>query len=346
LKRYILKRIIILPLVLFVLSVLIFSLTAFLSPSARAAVFVTNPEDLQNVDIEQLIERYGLDEPFYIQYVNWAKGAATGELGWSVSHRMPVADVLKQRIPATIELMVLAQIIIFASTIILGTLAAKYHKLWPDTLVRLAVTTGISIPNFVIGIFLLIVFYAGFNILPPGRLSLAATDIVYSSGYTTYTGMHMIDSLLNGEFFVFWDALKHVILPSIAYASGPVSASTRLMRSSILENMKRGYANTARVKGLPENKVITRHVRRNALIPTITYIGMEVPVLLGGSVIIETIFNYPGMGMFIVSAAKGLDFAAIIGASLAICLIIMVSNLLVDLLYGVLNPQLRQEYEE
>jgi len=341
--RYITKRIIALPFILVALSIVIFSLTSFLSPSARAAVFVQSIDDLQQYNIDELIKRYDLDQPFHVQYINWAEGVTNGELGWSVSHRMPVADALKQRIPATIELMFLSLVLIFLTTIILGTLAAKHHKRWADNLIRFFVTAGISVPNFVIGLFLLIIFYVSLDIFSPGRLSLAATDIVSSPEYTTYTGMHLIDSLLNGQFFVFWDALKHLILPSIAYASGPIAASTRLMRSSMLENMKRGFADTARIKGLKEQKVIDKHVRRNALIPTVTFMGLEVPVLLGGSVIIETVFNYPGMGLFIVTAAKGLDFAAIIGASLAICIIIMVSNLLVDLMYGILNPQIRQE---
>lgn len=342
-KKYIFRRIIAIPFILVGLSVIIFSFTLFLTPSERVAVFINSPDAFQYVDTDELIAKYGLDKPFPVQYANWAQGVLRGELGWSTSLRMPVSQVLRQRIPATIELMLLGQIVIIASTVFLGTLAAKKHNQWIDNSIRFGVTISSSVPNFVIGLFLLIIFYVGLGWFAPGRLGVSAMDAVYSEGYTIYTGMHLIDSILNWRLDVFKDALSHIILPTIAYAAGPIAASTRLMRSSMLENMKRGYADTARVIGLREKTVIDRHVRRNALIPTVTFMGLLVPVLLGGSVIIETVFNYSGMGMFIVTAAKGLDFAAIIGASLAVCLIIMIANLAVDLLYGVLNPRLRQD---
>ncbi len=340
---YIAKRLIAIPFTLLALSLLIFSLTTFLSPAERAAVFISNPDELQYVDMQELISRYGLDEPFHVQYLKWLKGVLSGDWGWSTTQIMPVTEALRQRIPATIELMFAGQVLIIIGTIAFGTLAAKRHKQWPDNLIRFLITLGFSLPNFVIGIFLLVIFYVWLGILSPGQLGLAATDVVHSQSYVTYTGLNLVDSILNGRLDVFWDTIRHIILPSVTFALGTMAASTRIMRSSMLENMQKGYADTARIKGLPEKRVIDSHVRRNALIPTITFIGMHVPILLGGSVIIETVFNYPGMGLLIVKAAKGLDFATIIGASLAICIIIMISNLVVDLLYGVLSPQLRQQ---
>jgi peptide/nickel transport system permease protein len=156
-----------------------------------------------------------------------------------------------------------------------------------------------------------------------------------------YTGLHIVDGLLNWRFDVCADAVRHLILPTLAYSLGGLAATVRLMRSSLIENLSKGYVNTARLKGLTPRVVINRHVRRNALLPLITFTGMRVPVLLSGSVVVETIFDYKGMGMFIVTAAQGLDFPSIIAASLVVGLIIILSNLVVDLSYSLLNPVIR-----
>lgn len=342
-KKYILRRIISIPIILFILSIIIFSLILFLSPSERVAVFVSSPDALQNVSMDDLIERYGLDKPFYVQYANWLGGILKGELGWSVSARMPISKALLLRIPATIELLILGQMIIFFGGIILGTLSAINHNQFVDYFIRFVTTIGVSIPEFVISLFLLIIFYVRYDIFPPGRLSLLSTDIVYSQQFVNYTGMHIVDSLINGRIDIFFDAFKHMILPSLSYSIGGLAASVRLMRSSILDNLSKGYVDTARIKGLSDNKVINKHVRRNAMLPSITFMGMQIPALLGGSVIVETIFNYPGMGMFIVNAAQGLDFPAIIASSLVVSIMIIISNLMVDILYGLLNPMIRVE---
>ncbi len=341
--QYILKRLITIPVIMLILSMIIFSLAFFLSPSERVAVFVSSPDALQNVSLDELINRYGLDEPFYIQYKNWFKRVIKGDLGWSTSARMPVATALALRIPATVELLLLGQFIIFIGGIFLGTLAAIKHNRTADYFIRITTIFGISIPGFILGLVLLIIFYVKLDIFPPGRLSLTSLDVVSSQEFTTYTGMYLIDSLFNRRLDVFFDSLRHIILPSIAYSLGSLAAAVRLIRSSILENLRKDYVNTARVKGLTEKRVMNKHVLRNALLPFITFMGMEIPTLLGGAVIIETVFNYPGMGTFIVTAARGLDFPAILGSSLAIGVIIIVSNLIIDLLYAVLNPLISLE---
>jgi peptide/nickel transport system permease protein len=340
-RRLLIKRIISIPVILFLLSILIFSLVLFLSPSERVAVFVSSGDALQNASLDELIEKYELDAPFYIQYFKWITGVARGDLGWSNSARMPISEALALRIPATIELLLTGQLIVLFGGIFLGTLAARHHNRFADHFVRVATIIGVSLPEFVIALFLLVVFYVCFDLLPPGRLGLATTDVVYSGAFINYTGLHVLDGLLNGRLDVCADALRHLILPSITYSMGGLAATVRLMRSSLLEHLSRGYVNTARLKGLSPGVVMNRHVRRNALLPLITFTGMRVPVLLSGSVVVETIFNYPGMGLFIVTAAQGLDFPSIIAASLAVGLIIILSNLVVDLSYSLLNPVIR-----
>lgn len=335
------KRIVSIPVIFFLLSIFIFSLVLFLSPSERVAVFVNSGDALQNASLEELIAKYQLDAPVYVQYGNWITGVIRGDLGWSSSARMPISEALALRIPATIELLLAGQFIVFFGGIYLGTLAARRHNGFADHFVRVITIAGVSLPEFVVALFLLVIFYVCFDLLPPGRLGLAATDVVYSGTFVNYTGLHILDGLLNGRLDVCADAVRHLILPSIAYSLGGLAATVRLMRSSLLEHLSRGYVNTARLKGLPPKIVINRHVRRNALLPLITFTGMRVPVLLSGSVVVETIFNYPGMGLFIVTAAQGLDFPSIIAASLVVGLIIIFSNLLVDLTYSLLNPVVR-----
>lgn len=339
--KVIFTRIVTIPIILLALSMIIFSLVLFLSPSERVAVFVSSADALQNTSLDDLIEKYELDQPFYVQYSNWIKKIIKGDLGWSHSARMPVAEALVSRIPATIELLLAGQIIVFFGSIFLGTLAAVNQHRFTDYFIRSVTVVGVSIPEFVVSLFLLVVFYVYFGLLPPGRLGLASTDLVYSEAFINYTGLHLVDALFNRRLDVFMDVIRHLILPSIAYSLGGLAATVRLMRSSLLDNMSKRYVDTARLKGLDDRIVMKRHVRRNALLPLITYMGMRVPVLLSGSVVVETVFNYPGMGMLIVTAAQGLDFPAIIACSLVISLIIIASNLVVDILYTFLNPMVR-----
>lgn len=341
---YILKRLAFLPVILLLLSVLIFSLVMVLSPYERLAVFITDPESASaNVSYEDLIIRYGLDKPFYVQYWNWLSGVLKGNLGWSPSARMPVSEALARNIPATLELMFLGVVIIFLGGISLGTYTAVRHNRVPDQVARVATIIGVSMPEFIFGLFLLVIFYSILGWFPPGRLSTWAEDIVYLSDFRRYTGMHTLDSLLNGRVDIFLDSLRHIILPAFAYSLGLLSTILRLMRSSLLETLSKEYVMTARAKGLKERLVIRKHARRNALLPIVTVAGSVIARMLGGAVIIETVFNYPGMGTFIVNAAQGLDFPAILGFSLVIGFVIILTNLLIDILYVILDPTISLE---
>lgn len=341
---YILKRLAFLPILLLLLSVLIFSMVMFLSPYERLAVFLPDPEAASaNVSFEELIARYGLDEPFYVQYWNWLKELFKGNLGWSPSARMPVSEAIAQHLPATIELMLWGFLIVFFGGISLGTFTAVRHNSLSDQAARVATIFALSMPEFIFGLLLLVVFYAILGWLPPGRLSLWAEDIVYSGSFRHFTGMNTVDSLLNGNFPVFLDALRHLVLPAIAYSLGFLSTIMRLMRSSLLETLGKEYVLTARAKGLTEKVVINKHARRNALLPIVTVAGGIVAKMLGGAVIIETVFNYRGMGTFIVSAAQGLDFPAILGFSLVIGIVIITVNLLIDIFYVILDPTISFE---
>ncbi|MBD3309412.1 ABC transporter permease subunit [candidate division KSB3 bacterium] len=339
---YILRRLLLLPIVMFILSALIFSLVMFLSPYERLAVFIPNADAVKSsIPYDELVSLYGLDKPFYIQYYEWLKKVFHGNLGWSPSARMPVLDAIARYFPATVELMLLGGLIIFPGGIFLGTYAATHHNRTTDQAARVATIVGVSLPEFIFGLFLLVIFYAWLGWFPPGRLSTWAEDVVYLSSFSRYTGMILVDALLNGRLDIFLDALRHLILPALAYSLGLLSTMLRMMRSSLLETLHQDYVTTARAKGLLERVVITKHARRNALLPVVTLGGTLVAKMLGGAVIVETVFNYRGMGMFIVTAAQGLDFSAILGVSLLIGLIIILTNLVIDMLYALLDPRIR-----
>ncbi|MBA7577317.1 Dipeptide transport system permease protein DppB [subsurface metagenome] len=337
-KKYIFRRLLLLPLILLILSFFLFSLVSFLTPYERLAVFIPNPDVLSRIPVEELIRVYGLDQPFLQQYYNWFKNIMQGNLGWSASARMPVGKALAKKFPATIELLVLGQLIILFAGVTLGTIAGVRHNQIIDNVIKFFATFAISLPGFVIGIYLLVIFYAVLGFFPPGRLSNWATDVVLFSDFKNYTNLNLVDSLLNLRFDVFWDALRHLIAPSFAYSVSTLATTIRLMRSSLLETLHKDYVRTARAKGLKENIVIKKHARRNALLPIVTFIGTSIPVMFGGSVIIETVFNYPGIGLFIIQAAQGLDFPAILGSGLLVGTVIVLTNLTVDIIYHYLDP--------
>jgi peptide/nickel transport system permease protein len=337
--RYILRRLAMLPVILALLSLLVFSLVMFLSPYERLAVFIPNPDAIgADVPLDELVARYGLDRPFYVQYYEWLKGVLHGNLGWSPSARMPVGKALAAYFPATLELMLLGGVIIFAGGVFLGTRSAIHHNGVFDQMTRVGTSVGVSLPIFIFGLLLLVVFYAWLGWFPPGRLSSWAEDVIFLGRFKRYTGLNLVDSLLNGRSDIFLDALRHLILPAVASSIGLLSTVLRMMRSSLLETLNKDYVNTARAKGLLERLVIKRHARRTALLPVVTLAGSIVAKMIGGSVVVETVFNYRGMGLFVVTAALGLDFPAILGASLLIGFLIIITNLIIDILYFVLDP--------
>jgi ABC-type dipeptide/oligopeptide/nickel transport system permease component len=342
--KYLLKRLLMLPLILLFLSMLIFSLVMFLSPYERLAVFIPNADAVgSSIPFDELVTKYGLDKPFYVQYWDWLQRVAQGNLGWSPSARMPVADALKQYFPATVELMLVGGLIVFIGGIFLGTKSAAGHNKIFDQISRVGTTIGVSLPEFIFGLLLLVFFYGILGILPPGQMSSWAEDVVYLGSFRHFTGFLLLDSILNGELYIFWDVLKHLLLPAVAYSIGLLSVMQRIVRSSLLETLKKDFVTTARAKGLPESVVIKKHARRNSLLPVVTVSGSMVAKMLGGAAIVETVFNYRGMGMFIVIAAQGLDFPAILGSSLLIGVIIIITNLVVDILYTILDPTVTLE---
>lgn len=264
-----------------------------------------------------------------------------GNLGWSVTLAMPVLDAIIACAPATFELVLPA----IPGTILLGIYLGVISATHRDTLVDHATRTlsiiGWSLPTFWLAIILLSVFYGGLGWFPPHRISEVADTFIRSPEFIRYTKLNTIDGILNGQLWITWDALRHIILPTITLVIVQVALIVRIMRSSMLEALNKGYIIAARAKGLARKEVINKHARKNALIPVITVSGLLAAGMLTGLVITETVFNYKGLGYFAAHAAMRIDIPSVLGFSLITGTAISVANLIVDLLYGYLDPRIR-----
>ena len=243
--------------------------------------------------------------------------------------------------PATVQLALVTILLVVLSGIWFGTVSAVKKDKWQDVLARLISVGGFSLPIFVLGLLLLMVFYGKLGWFPPGGYSLATDTAIHLPSFHHYTGFLLIDSLLNGNIRIFLDVLRHLVLPAVTLCIGSFALMVRVMRSSMLEELNKDYVRTARAKGLPERTVVYRHAGKNAVIPVITLAGIQFIRLLGGTVIVETIFDYPGIGRFGVMAAQQLDIAGILGFSLMVAVLFVLGNLLSDVLYTAVDPRIR-----
>jgi peptide/nickel transport system permease protein len=268
-------------------------------------------------------------------------GVLRGDLGYSRTGRQMVKDLIAQRLPATVELALWSAVPIIGGGIWLGVISALNHNKLADQVIRVFTTLGWSFPTFVFGLLMILIFYAKLQWFPPGRLSDEFNMVVMSPDFNRYTNMNTIDGLLNFRLDVFWDALRHLILPIVTLSYVIWARILRVTRSSMLETLRQDYMRTARSKGLAEKTVIYRHAFRNALLPVVTIGGMMVVGLLNGVVVAEVIFNYPGMGSAAARAAGSLDALAVLGFVLFGGIVLLVSNLVVDVMYAFLDPRIR-----
>lgn len=336
---YIARRLLLLPVVAFGVTLLIFALLQFLSPAERAALFVKDPRQL--AQIEGIIRKYGLDQPVHIQYWTWLKEIARGDLGWSQTARMPVSKAIATFFPATLELTIYLFVPIIIIGVWVGTKAAVHKDRLVDHFSRFFAISLRGLPSFVWGLIVLMVTYGWLNWFPPGRLSLDADLFVHSDQFRRYTHLMTVDALLNGQPWIFLDALRHLAGPVLTLILVEMALLVRITRSSMLEVLRQDYVRTARAKGLAEPVVISRHARRNALISVITLTSLLFVGLLGGVVLAETIFNYPGIGKWGAYAAVQLDIPGVAGFGMFIAFLTVLGNLAADVLYAAIDPRIR-----
>jgi len=333
------RRILLMIPTLIGVTILVFAVTQFFSPEQRATLFITSEKQLENIG--DVIKGFRLNDPPYIQYFTWLSQVLSGNLGYSVYAKQTVADAILKRFPATAELVMFSIPVTVLLGIFLGVKSAVHRDKIVDHLTRSSSIIGWSLPSFWLGIILLSVFYVGLGLFPPERLGTRAENFVLSDQFIAYTGFNTIDGLLNGQPWITWDALQHIVLPTIVLVTIQIALIVRVMRSSMLEALSKGYITAARAKGLSEKEVINKHARRNALIPVITLSGLLAAGMLNGVVITETIFNINGVGRFGARAAMNLDIPATLGFALFSGVLFVIANFIVDMLYAYTDPRIR-----
>jgi len=285
-------------------------------------------------EVEQLRSEFNLDKPIYVQLGLFLAGLSRGDLGTSFVRQTSVASLIGARLPATIELALGALIIGLLIAFPIGIISAIKQNSLVDRLSMAGAFLGISMPSFWLGILLIMIFSVNLRWLPvQGRID-------YDANLQTVTGFYVLDSLLTGNRVALVSSLKHLLLPSITLGAAVAAIVARVLRSSLLEILRSDYVKLARAKGASETVTVMKHALRNALIPTVTVVGLQVGVLLGGNMIVETVFSWPGLGRLVVDAIFSRDFPLVQGAVMVYAFTFVAANLIVDVLYTYLNPKI------
>jgi len=295
------------------------------------------PPDAGHAEREQARRQWGLDRPLAVQYVTYLGNVLTGTLGQSLYFEEPVARLIRNRAPATLELGGLALVLVTTTSLGLGLVAgARAHGVVDQVLMALAVC-GVAMPAFWFALLLILTLGGALQLLPvAGRLSDAVL-------LTPITGLHLVDSVLTLNPAAFWDAFRHLILPALALSGPGIAFQSRLVRSNLLEALQEDYVRTARAKGLGEVSVVARHAVWNALLPVLAAWGLLFVFLLSGSVIVETIFAWPGLGRLAIQAVGNRDYPLVQGIVLVFIVLVIVVHLAVDVLAAWIDPRVRHE---
>ena len=335
LYRYIARRV----LLLFPMLLGITLLSFLLSHAVPADPVAANLGDQAAADpaiVAAFRHHWGLDQPLYRQYLVYLANLVRGNMGISISTRQPVLLDLRQHLPATIEIAVAAMLLSLAAGIPLGMLAAVNRERPIDQAARVASLVGVSTPVFWLGLVAIVVFYARLGWAPaPGRLSPTITPPPFVTGFV------LVDAILGRRWDAAADWLQHLVLPAVVLSSYSLGIVTRMMRGSMLEVLGEEYVRTARAKGVTHWAVIVRHAARNALIPIVTIVGLSFGGLLSGAVVTETVFSWPGLGLYAFSSATSLDFPAIMGSGIVVAAVYVLVNLFVDVAYAFFDPRIR-----
>jgi len=350
--NYIIRRLLLVPLLLFGVTIVIFGMLQLLGPVERSALYIKDfPKN--DKQVQAVIKQYGLDQPFYVQYWRWLTGVVDpvtgerdggilyGDFGYSRTASQPVIDIVKERFPNTVDLALWTIYPMLSIGIWMGVQAAVNQNKFFDQAARVYSIVGTSFPTFVFGLLLLMLLYAKAGWFMPGKQSNWVTALIYSGELKQYTHLLTIDAILNLRFDVLWDALRHMIMPIITLSYINWATFVRVTRSSMLETLRQDYVVTARAKGLKEKDVINNHARPNAMLPVVTLAGSSIVGLLGGVVITETVFNYPGIGKAAADAAAQLDVVTILGLAIFTGTILIITNLIVDVIYAFIDPRVR-----
>jgi len=354
--RFIVRRLLVTIPVLFGIIFIVFALARIVPGDPCRAVLGERATDAVCNDF---IQRYGLDQPIPVQFGLYLQQLASGDLGSSIKHSQPVTELLVERLPTTVELTFWAMLLAIVIGIPLGLLSATRRNSVVDVGTMVFANLGVSIPVFVLGLVLAFIFAillkdTPLSLPPSGRLSSGVTVIPLVQvwglkdlqglprGILDFvSGIYTFSALISGQWGAWLDAFRHLILPAIALGTIPMAIVARITRSSLLEVLGHDFVRTARAKGLKERGVVLRHATRNALLPVVTVLGLQIGGLLSGAVLTETVFNLAGVGRTLFEAITGRDYVVIQGFTLIIAVIYLTANLIVDVSYGYLDPRVR-----
>ncbi|MFN2202675.1 MAG: ABC transporter permease [Caldilineaceae bacterium] len=332
--QYIARRIISLIPVLIGVSIIVFALIRMI-PGDPVTVMLGERARVE--DIERVRQEMGFDRPIYVQYLEWMGHVLRGDLGTSIINKTPVTDELKSRLPATIELVAVSMIFGVIVGVSVGIISAIRQNSWIDLSTTVGVLLGVSMPIYWLALILIYALAVNRPIFPPSARLDVELDVVRRTNFM------LIDTLLMGDFSLFRNAVWHLILPAIVLSTTIMPIIARMTRSSMLEVLRQDYVRTADSKGLRRRVVITQHALKNALLPVITIVGLQLGGLLGGALLTETIFSWPGMGLWTYRAILSRDYPIVQGAVLVSATIYVVVNLLVDVSYAYVDPRIRYQ---
>ncbi len=290
-----------------------------------------------DADLQRLRHQLGLDQPVYIQYFRFLGGALQGDFGESIRTRQPVIWEIGQALPVTVQLSLAALAFALVAGLLIGVLAARFPHSALDTGSMVGVLVGVSMPVFWTGILLLLVFGGILGWLPLGGVLDGSLTV------RRITGAPLLDGVLAGSWPIVWSAGRHLVLPALALGATAMAAIARMARSSMLDVLGVDFIRTARAKGLAERRVVSRHALRNALLPVVTLVGLQLGLLLSGAVLTETIFALPGLGRLAITSVLARDYPMVQGVVLIAAGVFVVANLLVDVLYVYLDPRVRYQ---
>lgn len=330
--RYIIKRLLLLVPVLLGVSLMVFLVMHIFTTDPAAMILGQHATTEQ---IQRLQEELGLNKPLYVQYWDFLQGVLQGDLGKSLFSRTSVTQELLSRFPATIELAFVSILLATIFGVTMGVISAIKRNTLLDYFSMIISLLGVSMPIFWLGLILIVVFAVNLHWLPvSGRIQIGLEPL-------SVTGFYLLDSLINRDMAAFVSGVKHLMLPALALASYSTAIIARMTRSTMLEVMGQDYIRTARAKGLFENVVVKKHALRNTLIPIVTVIGLQLGKLLGGAVLTETVFAWPGIGNYTVDAILRSDYPVVQGSVMLMAAVFVITNLLVDILYAWLDPRIK-----
>jgi peptide/nickel transport system permease protein len=331
--RYILRRLAFVVLIVFAITIMTFFVSHVIpgDPAALAA----GPGATQT-QVVAIRNELGLNLPLPVQYVHYLDHLIHLDFGTSIVTGLPVSQELSSRIPATMELVLVS----FIAYLVLGTglavLAATSRRSWLDGAIRIGTTTAYAIPAFVLAFWLQLLLFFRLGVLPDsGRLSIGATPPPH------VTGFYLIDSVLAGQWGTFWDAAQHIIMPAIALTLGLMAIAVRIIRATVMTELDKDYVRMLRLRGIPQRRIIWRHVLRNSLVPSLALFGIQFGYLVGGTIVVETIFDWPGLGSYAFTSISSLDYSPVMAVTLVTATVFVLANFVIDLLYPVIDPRIR-----